>query len=206
MSPGLPPQQRSGSPVPTGPGGPPVAGHTEAPGGMKDGPLEIRFRIDDEVMLVGLSPGEGARRRCTIGERHFDVELLRISGHEATLVVDGRLVRGLIARDGRDVLVAVGGTVHRFSPLPPGADAAPRPRSAGSGQVLAPMPGKVLDVLVHVGDHVAPGDPVAVVEAMKMEHTLRAEIEGTVSAVHVTPGTMVDGAQILLEIRPEPSR
>jgi acetyl/propionyl-CoA carboxylase alpha subunit len=168
--------------------------------------VEIQFRIDDDVLLVGLSPGEGARRRCTIGDRHWDVELLRLAGSDATLVVDGRLVRALVARDGRDVLVAVGGTVHRFSLLPPGADAAPRPRAAGSGQVLAPMPGKVLDVLVHAGDHVLPGDPVAVVEAMKMEHTLRAEIEGTVGAVHVAPGTMVDGAQLLLEIRPEPSR
>jgi biotin carboxyl carrier protein len=68
---------------------------------------------------------------------------------------------------------------------------------------MAPMPGKVLDVRVQVGGSVRVGDPVVVVEAMKMEHTLRAEVEGVVTAVHVTPGAMVDAAQILLEIAPE---
>jgi len=164
--------------------------------------MEVRLQGDDEVILVQLSPVESGRRRCSIGDRQWDVELLH-PGPEVTLVIDGRPVRALAVRDGLGVAVAIGGSVHRFTLAPAGSEAIPRRRTVGSGLVIAPMPGKVLDVRVQVGSHVRIGDPLTVVEAMKMEHTLRAEVEGFVTAVHVVPGAMVDAAQVLLEIRPE---
>jgi len=164
--------------------------------------MEIRLQRGDEVVRVELLSGEGNRRRCAIGDREWEVELLH-GGTEVALLVDGRAVRALAVHDGSGVAVAVGGSVHRFVLATAAADATPRRRTAGSGLVIAPMPGKVLDVRVQVGGYVRIGDPLAVVEAMKMEHTLRAEVEGVVGAIHVAPGAMVDAAQVLLEIRPE---
>ena len=77
--------------------------------------------------------------------------------------------------------------------------------AAGSGLrrlTVAPMPGKVLQVLVAVGDAVEPGQPLVVLEAMKMETTLRAEIAGTVAAVGASPGDMVEAGAALVEITP----
>jgi acetyl/propionyl-CoA carboxylase alpha subunit len=167
--------------------------------------MEVRLQIGDDVILVQLSPGEHGRQRCSIGDRARDareveVELVR-AGPEVTLIVDGRPLRALCVRDGQGVIVAIGGAVHRFTLATAGA--ASHRRVVGSGLVIAPMPGKVLDVRVQVGERVRVGDPVAVVEAMKMEHTLRAEVEGVVTAVHAAPGAMVDAAQILLEVSPE---
>jgi biotin carboxyl carrier protein len=164
--------------------------------------MDVRLKSDDDVVVVRLSPIESGRRRCTIGDRECEVEVLH-AGPEVALIIDGRPVRALAVREGLGVTVAIGGSVHRFTLATAGDDAGPRRRSVGSGLIIAPMPGKVLDVRVQVGAHVHIGDPVTVVEAMKMEHTLRAEVEGVVTAVHVTPGAMVDAAQILLEIRPE---
>ncbi len=164
--------------------------------------MEVRLQIDDDVILVQLSPMDSGRWRCSIGDRVREVELLR-TGAEVALVVDGRPMRALCVHDGLGVTVALGGAVHRFTRATAGGGAVPRRRTVGSGLVIAPMPGKVLDVRVQVGGTVRVGDPVTVVEAMKMEHTLRAEVEGVVTAVHVTPGAMVDAAQVLLEIRPE---
>jgi biotin carboxyl carrier protein len=81
---------------------------------------------------------------------------------------------------------------------------APRRGAAGGGLGLtvAPMPGKVLQVLVAIGDAVAPGQPLVVLEAMKMETTLRAEIAGTVAAVGASPGDMVEAGAALVEITP----
>jgi biotin carboxyl carrier protein len=119
---------------------------------------------------------------------------------ELTLLVDGRVVRAVVAREAERVLVAVGAHAHRFLIGPAearrGAIAA-----AGSGLVTAPMPGKIVAVLVHAGDVVAAGQPVAVLEAMKMESTLTAEIAGTVAQVHVEAGATVDGGAVLVEIR-----
>jgi 3-methylcrotonyl-CoA carboxylase alpha subunit len=69
----------------------------------------------------------------------------------------------------------------------------------GDGSVKAPMHGKVLELFVHAGETVAGGQRVAVLEAMKMEHTLRAPFAGTVAEVAVGVGTqVVEGAQIMM--------
>ena len=59
------------------------------------------------------------------------------------------------------------------------------------------MPGRVLAVTCQVGDHVAAGAPLVVLEAMKMEHTVRATAAGTVRAIHVAVGDQVDGDRVL---------
>jgi 3-methylcrotonyl-CoA carboxylase alpha subunit len=70
---------------------------------------------------------------------------------------------------------------------------------AGDGTVKAPMHGKVLELFVHAGETVAGGQRVAVLEAMKMEHTLRAPFAGTVAAIAAAVGAqVVEGAQIMM--------
>jgi biotin carboxyl carrier protein len=59
------------------------------------------------------------------------------------------------------------------------------------------MPGKVVRVLVTAGQEVAAGAPLVVLEAMKMEHTVRAATAGTVRAIHVAVGDQVDGDRVL---------
>lgn len=71
---------------------------------------------------------------------------------------------------------------------------------AGAGAVLAIMPGKIIRVLVEPGQRIEEGQPVCVLEAMKMENELNAPIAGTVRAVHVHPGDDVEKGQLLVEI------
>jgi len=124
-----------------------------------------------------------------------------VTTQEVALEVDGRVHRALVARARGRVLVALDGRVHVFET---GAEASGRSAAgrAGSGVVTAPMPGKIVAVLVTKGDAVEPGQPLVVLEAMKMETTLAAEIAGTVAAVHGTAGGMVDGGALLVEITP----
>ena len=74
---------------------------------------------------------------------------------------------------------------------------------AGSGpqRVVAPMPGKIVRVLVAPGDPVSARQPVVVVEAMKMENELRAAREGTIAEVHVRQGMSVEAGALLLVIQ-----
>ena len=70
------------------------------------------------------------------------------------------------------------------------------------GDLKAPMPGKILDILVKEGDEVALGDPVMILEAMKMENELKSPADGILEALHVEKGDNVEKNQLLLEISP----
>ncbi len=71
---------------------------------------------------------------------------------------------------------------------------------AGDGRVLAPMPGRVVKVLVAAGDRVEARQGVVVVEAMKMENELRASRAGTVREVRVAEGASVEAQTVLVVI------
>jgi biotin carboxyl carrier protein len=73
--------------------------------------------------------------------------------------------------------------------------------ATGPQRLVAPMPGKVVRVLVKPGDSVSPRQAVVVVEAMKMENELRATREGTVTEVHAQEGISVDAGALLIVIQ-----
>ncbi len=68
------------------------------------------------------------------------------------------------------------------------------------GRVKAPIPGQITQVLVSPGQAVEAGQPLLMLEAMKMENEIRAPRSGTVSALHVTPGETVALNKVLAEI------
>ncbi len=69
--------------------------------------------------------------------------------------------------------------------------------AVASGSLIAPMPGTVVSVAVAAGDHVSAGQPVLVLEAMKMQHTVTAPHAGTVAEIDVQPGTQVASGEVL---------
>jgi len=68
---------------------------------------------------------------------------------------------------------------------------------AVTGACTAPMPGKVVKVLAAEGDAIAAGQPLLVLEAMKMEHTVRSATPGTLSRLAVSPGEQVEQGALL---------
>lgn len=77
---------------------------------------------------------------------------------------------------------------------------------AGSDlSVVAPMPGRVVKVLVQPGDAVEPRQGLVIVEAMKMENELRSPVAGIVRDVRATPGTSVDANAVLVVVGPRPA-
>ncbi len=78
--------------------------------------------------------------------------------------------------------------------------AAPAGADAAAGRLTAPMPGRVAQLLVAAGDKVRQGQPVMVVEAMKMEHTIAAQRDGVVAAVHYQVGDLVEEGAVLIAL------
>ena len=99
------------------------------------------------------------------------------------------------------VIVFDRGEPYRF--LLPFAEAAGHGAGASNGAVESPMPGLIVAVAVAVGDHVEKGAPLVVLEAMKMEHTLKAPFAGTVSALTVAKGDRVAENIALVRLDPD---
>ncbi|MCB2221538.1 MAG: biotin/lipoyl-binding protein [Bacteroidetes bacterium] len=73
-------------------------------------------------------------------------------------------------------------------------------KSIGAFQIKAPLPGNIMQLFVNTGDEVKKGDKLLIYEAMKMENTILAEKDGTVSAIKVQPGDSVLEGDVLIEL------
>ncbi|MER6575324.1 biotin carboxylase N-terminal domain-containing protein [Nonomuraea sp. NPDC001023] len=141
-----------------------------------------------EVLL----DGEAVPARITTG------------GGEAAVTLGGRTARYLTARHGDTLWLGKDGESWAFTRHLIG-DPGDRPGAAGTGDgvVRSPMPGTVLLVKAQPGDRVSKGQPLVVVEAMKMEHTVTAPCDGVVAELPVQPGRPVDMDAVLAVVTGE---
>jgi propionyl-CoA carboxylase alpha chain len=116
--------------------------------------------------------------------------------------IDGRRQKSRVTRKHDRLIVQSPRGDIDFRMVPrftlPGSDAA-------TGGVVAPMPGKVIELRVAVGDRVETGQTLILLEAMKMEHPMRATTDGIVSEIRVEAGEQVENETLLLVIEPDAS-
>ena len=116
--------------------------------------------------------------------------------------VDG-IAEEVLVETLNEIEVNAGETSERKKSTSESARTNGRPRPTHVGCVTTAMPGNIVDVKVKAGDKVNAGDPVLVIEAMKMENEIQAPKSGIVVAVHVQKGDSVTPDESLLEIQPE---
>jgi acetyl/propionyl-CoA carboxylase alpha subunit len=154
-----------------------------------------------EIEVDGLAPGGGAIK-ARIDGRDLSAELSLLVDGSAMLTIGEWRVRVHAIRRDDSILIAVGPL--QFELMAGAGRAARRAHGLVSPEVVAPMPGKVLKILVKEGERVAAGQPLIVMEAMKMETTLAAESPAIVKKVRATVGRMVDHGDVLIELSPLP--
>jgi biotin carboxyl carrier protein len=143
-----------------------------------------------------------ATLRAKIDGNEVIAELQRLADGTAIVQIEGRRVRILGARTRNSILVAAGPASFEFTPVEGRAGASRHGLAAP--EVTAPMPGKILKLLVAEGDSIEHGQALAVLEAMKMETTLYAESAAIVKKIRVGVGEMVDHGAVILEFSPPP--
>ncbi len=136
------------------------------------------------------------RYNVTVNDRERIVELVSLSGDTLDFSVDGErfVVRVQVERS------CFQSSATQPAALPTTPKTAPRTLSAG--QIAAPMPGMITKVLVKVGATVAIGQPVVLLEAMKMENSVVSTAAGVVAEVLVKAGDEVASGGILVKIEP----
>jgi 3-methylcrotonyl-CoA carboxylase alpha subunit len=121
-----------------------------------------------------------------------------LAGGFLDATIDGETTRWRIFIDGERIAVHDGERRHAFAHAPAFAHAV---ASAESGdRIVAPMPGRIVLVKAKAGDAVAAGDEVLVMEAMKMELTLRAPRAGTIDSVQAAAGDFVEADAVLVRL------
>jgi len=169
------------------------------PGGFRNSvmpPERVAYRFEDRSLALAYRTTRDGSFAVDVNGRACRVVVLRTGAREIDLELDGR--RGSLAVTAigdRRLVHGAGGDIElvelaRF----PAPD-----RAEFHGALMAPMPGKVMSILVAVGDAVERGQLLLVLEAMKMEHRITAPTAGTVTALKVAEGEQVaNGAPLVV--------
>ncbi|WP_138429137.1 acetyl-CoA carboxylase biotin carboxyl carrier protein subunit [Fodinibius saliphilus] len=144
---------------------------------------EVAF--EDEIRSYNFSQQENGRYLLRMGTKLYQIDNVEYDKHTVSFTLNGNW-HTVDVRNEQDLLLDRLG----FK----------RAGEIGEGELNAPMPGKILEVLVNEGDEVELGSPVAILEAMKMENELKAPIDGVISSIAVAKGDSLEKDALILEI------
>jgi 3-methylcrotonyl-CoA carboxylase alpha subunit len=156
----------------------------------------LRFHDGGAARAVTVTYGKDF---WTLGLPEGAVRAKATAGKDGEVAADlgGARVTGAVIRTGDALVIFADSRSHRLAIDDPLAIAAKAEEA--SGHLTAPMPGKILKVLVEEGQEVARGAPLVVMEAMKMEHTIAAPADGCVAKIAFRAGDQVsEGAELLV--------
>jgi len=168
----------------------------ELPNGWRNVPSQFA-RTAFEVAGRTVEIGYRHTRDGLLVEGRDDVVLVSADPDEVVLEVAGVEHRLAVSIAGEAVDVEGDGWAVSLTALPRFPDASAH---VAEGSLVAPMPGTVTAVHVAVGDEVSAGQPLLVLEAMKMQHPVVAGAAGVVRSLDVVPGAQVDAGTVLAVI------
>jgi biotin carboxyl carrier protein len=154
--------------------------------------------IDGKKYRLDLNRADG-RWSCRLDGREFEIDAILTRPDVLSLRIGDRAYEVKSERVANDLHLWVGSTCFAVEVRDPrslrgrtraGDDHGPR-------KIAAPMPGKVVRLLVHEGDEVEPGSGVAVVEAMKMQNEIKSPKKGTIQKILVSKGAAVNAGDVL---------
>ena len=167
--------------------------------------MKLRAATDNFQTELSLRM-EGSRVIAELGGRTYELELLLAEGGQLLLSRDGRVFDCRIngdLRPGATSQVSVGTRRFEISLTDPkrlNSAGAAGAHAGGAARILAPMPGKVVRIMVAAGAQVEAGEGIVVVEAMKMQNEMKSPKAGVVSAISVEIGSTVNGGDVLAVI------
>lgn len=156
--------------------------------------FDIALSLDDEQAVINDTEVDfnvveygDSQILFRVGTTLYKIRNIRIEDNEIECTVNGKWISATLKNEQQLLLEKLGFKTAAEKSI---------------GSLQAPMPGKILELLSAEGDEVELGDPVAILEAMKMENELKAPCAGTITSISVTTGSNVEKNQLLLEIEP----
>lgn len=143
------------------------------------------YSLGDDTTDYSFHTQANGRRLLRIGNNLYKIDNVNIDNRTVEFTINGRWCT-VEVRDERDLLLDEMGFKTAAE--------------IGEGELRAPMPGKILEIMVDEGDEVKIGDPVAILEAMKMENELKAPVAGVITAIKAQVNDSLEKNALILEI------
>jgi biotin carboxyl carrier protein len=150
--------------------------------------FEIEIERDGTVLVDGV---------------RFEVDFLNLGGSLYSVIQNTRSLELAIEGNQADIEVSMAGRLYEAKVLDQRALLMAQRKgslTAGSGEILSPMPGLIVEVLVDMGDEVTQGDTVVILESMKMQNELKAPRDGKIQTISCESGQTVDKGTLLIII------
>ncbi len=162
--------------------------------------MKLQAQIGEESHDVEITR-EGRDVRATVDGREYSLDVSQPQPHTFLIKSDGKVYEAYVAGDGSSVEIRGQSIDVKISDPRrlrgggvAGADA------SGTAEIRTAMPGKVVRIVVALGDTVEKGSSVIVVEAMKMQNEMKAPKAGTIVEIRVADGDTVSGGDVLVVI------
>ncbi len=164
--------------------------------------MKFQAKVSESQFDVEIRRQE-SRVFATVAGRSYELELMRAGERDFLMLAEGKVyacrVDGQL-ESGATVDVTMGANLFAVTLVDPKrlrSAAGSGEHGAGAARILAPMPGKVVRVLVAAGEEIEAGSGIVVVEAMKMQNEMKAPKAGVIVSINVEVGATVNGGDLL---------
>jgi biotin carboxyl carrier protein len=161
--------------------------------------MKLEIELDGKTRNVELTR-IGDRMQCALDGRPVEADVVEVSPAMYSILINGQSFEARVEAAATGLRVVVDGHEYAAAVRDPrqwrrhlGAAA----EAEGRQQAVAPMPGKVVRVLVNAGDVVEAGQGLVVIEAMKMQNEVRSPKRGTVERLLVSEGQTINAGEVL---------
>ncbi len=158
----------------------------------------VELTARGETIAVSIASRNGCHHEVTTPAGVVALTIVSRDGDKVRFESDGRIAEAVVIERPGEIVVQLGETTAIF--VVPDALAGLDDVTAGEDKIVAPIPGLVKLVKAIAGKNVAKGDPLVMLEAMKMEHTLTAPRDGRIAEVMVAVGDLVQDGMVLVRL------
>ncbi len=166
--------------------------------------MKLTAEINNETREITVRR-EGERVFAAVGDKAYELEAHQTAPDTYLFKYEGKVYECYVApgTGNGQTQVTVGAHLYEFTLADPkrlSHAGSAHAHGDGTAEIISQMPGKVVRVLVNVGDEVKTKDGVIVVEAMKMQNEMKAPKDGTVKAINFAEGETVNAGDVLVVI------
>jgi biotin carboxyl carrier protein len=162
--------------------------------------MNFLFWLDRKEVKVGLEPAGGNLLRVTVGDTTYDVCAEFLGQEEVLLNVDGRIFNVIVHSNSLSHSVFVNGRLFRVEKRSALKILREEKGRQKKRDVKITMPGRVVQVMANPGDKVGEGQPVLVLEAMKMQNEIKSPQDGELVRVNFRAGDYVEAGSVLFTV------
>jgi biotin carboxyl carrier protein len=164
--------------------------------------MDYEFLLNNRINRLTVNNNPDGGFEIALDGDPIELQVSQLHPNILTLRIGNRLTTAYIAKqDGKFFVHIDGKSIELAFP-----DAKQKKYSkegmefGAKDEITTPMPGKIVRLLVKVGDIVKPGQPLVIVESMKMENEIKSSMEGAVKAVNFKPGDLVNPGQTIIKL------